>query len=334
MNVLVGDIGGTKSLLAIFSAGSIPHMLLVERSFQSGDYENLEAIVTEFLAETGLTVERACFAVAGPVIAGRAQVTNLPWTVDAASLKAAFGWSGVALLNDLEALAHAVTALGPEDIHTLSEGLPVAGGNVAVIAPGTGLGEAFLTFKGGRCEVHASEGGHASFAPVGALQIGLLTYLNQQGFDHVGFERVCSGGLGIPTLYTYLKSTGMPEPDWLAAQLSGAEDPTPVILSAANDSSRPCELAAAVLDLFAAILGAEAGNLALKILATGGIYLGGGLPPRILPELQKPTFLEALQGKGRFRDLLVDIPVHVVLNPKAALMGAASFGLAKYLDGD
>ena len=273
MNALIGDIGGTKTNLAVFSSDSGPRQPLVEKSYQSTQYESLEAIVSEFLAETKQSVERGCFAVAGPVIAGRAQITNLPWTVNAAKLKSTFNLSDVILLNDLESLAYGISTLNPDDIHTLSEGLPGEGGNIAVIAPGTGLGEAFLTLKEGRYYAHATEGAHASFAPVGPLQIGLLTYLNQNGYDHVSFERVCSGGLGIPNLYAYLKSTGLEEPDWLAEQLSNSDDPTPVIISAANDSKRPCELAAAVLDMFVAILGAEAGNLGLKVLSTGGIYL-------------------------------------------------------------
>jgi glucokinase len=328
MKALIGDLGGTKTHLAVFSSEAGPRHPLVEKAYQSTHYNSLEAIVGEFLAENQITVERGCFAVAGPVIAGHAHITNLSWTVDAAKLKSTFNLSDVKLLNDLESLAYGISTLRPEDIHTLSEGVPVDGGNIAVIAPGTGLGEAFLTFKDGRTYAHATEGSHVSFGPVGSLQIGLLTYLNQQGYDHVSYERVCSGGFGIPNLYAYLKSKGLQEPDWLAEQLSTAEDPTPVIVSAANDHSRPCELAKEVLDMFVAILGAEAGNLALKVLATGGIYLGGGIPPRILPELQKPAFLEALRSKGRFRELLTNVPLHVILNAKAGLMGAANVGLA------
>jgi glucokinase len=328
MNVLIGDIGGTKTNLALFSSDAGPRQPLAEKSYQSAHYDSLEAIVSEFLVETKRSVKLGCFAVAGPVIAGRAQITNLPWVVDEANLKSTFSLSNVTLLNDLESVAYGISTLISDDIHTLSEGTRVADGNVAVIAPGTGLGEAFLTFKDGRYLAHASEGAHASFSPIGELQIGLLTYLNEKGYDHVSFERVCSGGLGIPNLFAYLKSSGLEEPDWLAEQLSNAEDPTPVIVSAANDSSRPCELAVAVLDMFVAILGIEAGNLALKVLATGGIYLGGGIPPRILPELQKPLFLEALRNKGRFREMMTNIPVHVILNAKAGLMGAASVALS------
>jgi glucokinase len=328
MNILVGDIGGTKTILAVFSSEQGPNTPLVDRTYPSTHYQTFEAMVAEFLEDVQLPIERACFGVAGPVIAGRARITNLTWAVDGPALKSTFHWSAVALLNDLESVAYAVPILRPEDIHTLSAGTPVPGGSIAVLAPGTGLGEGFLTCDNGIYRAHASEGSHVSFAPVGALQMGLLTYLNGQGFDHVSFERVCSGGLGIPNLYAYLKTTGLEEPAWLAEGLAASEDPTPVIFAAAHDQVRPCELARNTLHLFVAILGAEAGNLALKVLSTGGIYLGGGISPRILPDLQKPAFLEALRGKGRFRQLLTDMPLHVILNARAGLLGAAAFGLS------
>ena len=328
MNVLVGDIGGTKTILAIFSSEAGPRAALFEKTFSSTHYASLELIVQEFLAETDIPVQKACFAVAGPVVGGSAQITNLTWVVDGNALKEAFHLQSVALLNDLESVAYAVPVLQAEDIHTLCAGTPVAGGSIAVLAPGTGLGEAFLTDQNGSYHAHPSEGSHASFGPVGRLQIGLLEYLNAQGFRHVSCERVCSGGLGIPNLYAYLKSTGLySEPAWLAEQLAASEDPTPVIFAAGQDEAQPCELASAVLDLFVEILAAEAGNLALKILSTGGIYLGGGISPRILAYLQKPNFLEQLRSKGRFYQMLANMPVHVILNAKAGLMGAAFFGL-------
>ncbi len=327
MNVLVGDIGGTKTILAIFSSDTGAHTPLFEKTYHSSHYETFEVMVREFLDEAKTRVDRACFGVAGPVVVDHARVTNLTWIVDRSALQAAFNLSSVALLNDLESVAYAIPILAPEDIHTLSAGVPVPGGSIAVLAPGTGLGEGFLTNDKGVYCAHASEGGHVSFAPVGKLQIGLLTYLNAQGFNHVSFERVCSGGSGIPNLYAYLKSTGLEEPVWLSEQLSAAEDPTPVIFAAAHDTARPCILAAATIELFVAILGAEAGNLALKILSTGGIYLGGGISPRILEDLHKPAFLEAMRSKGRFRQLITNMPLHVIINSKAGLLGAAAYGL-------
>jgi glucokinase len=327
MNVLVGDIGGTKTILAVFSTETGPRKPLVEKTYSSLAYKTFDAMVKEFLDGVDLKVEAGCFGVAGPVVNGRARVTNLTWVVDGLELQSVFGWTAVALLNDLESVAYAIPILEKEDLHTLSAGTPMADGSIAVIAPGTGLGEGFLTHDCGAYRAHPSEGSHAAFAPVGSLQIGLLTYMNEHGHHHVSFERVCSGGLGIPNLYAYLKSTGLEEPAWLREKLAQVEDPTPVIVTAARDTAHPCPLASATLDLFVEILGAEAGNLALKVLSTHGIYLGGGISPRIIAELEKPVFLEALRSKGRFRQLLTDMPVHIILNAKAGLLGAAAFGL-------
>lgn len=332
MNILIGDIGGTKTIMAVFSRERGPFDPLTEKSYPSQKYASLEEIIHDFLAETDLPVSGACFGVAGPVIDGRSHITNLPWTIDSASIKAAFGFDEVGLLNDLEAVAYAVPVLREEDIHTLSAGEPVAGGVLSVIAPGTGLGEGFLTYENGRYMAHPSEGSHVSFAPVGEQQIELLRYLNRRGFAHVSFERVCSGGLGIPHLYAFLKDSGYDkEPAWLAEQLAGTDDPTPVIINAARDEDVPCALAVRTLEMFIEILGAEAGNLALKVLSTGGIYIGGGIPPRILAYLQQPFFIDALRSKGRFEEMLACIPVHVILNQKAGLVGAAYFGMS-YLE--
>ncbi len=328
MNVLVGDIGGTKTILSVFSTEAGPHAPQVEKTYHSGRYETLEKMVQEFLGQVKIEVDQACFGVAGPVVSGHARITNLTWVVDATTIQSECNFSSVKLLNDLESVAYAIPILEKEDIFTLSAGIPVPGGSIAIVAPGTGLGEGFLTHDNGAYCAHASEGSHVSFAPVGALQIGLLKYLNEQGFHHVSFERVCSGGPGMPNLYAYLKSTGLEEPSWLAEKLATCEDATPIIFEAAHDKNRPCELASATVDLFVSILGAEAGNLALKILATGGIYLGGGISPHILEDLQKPTFLEAVRSKGRFRQLLTNMPLHVILNAKAGLLGAAAFGLS------
>jgi glucokinase len=327
--LLAGDIGGTKTVLAIFSSEAGPHAPIVEATFPSGRYGRLEAIVHEFLDQVNMQVDRACFGVAGPVVAGQARITNLPWVMGEASLKEAFGWTAVRLLNDLESIAYAVPILEADDIHTLNAGTPVPRGNIAVIAPGTGLGEAFLTWEVSRYRAHASEGGHASFAPINDLQLGLLSYMhNRLGHGHVSFERVCSG-LAIPNIYAYLRDSGYaPEPEWLARSLAAAQDQTPVIMNAARDDDQGCELCVATLKTFVSILGAEAGNLALKVLSTGGVYLGGGIPPRILPVLQEGTFLGDFRHKGRFSDLLAGMPVHVILNPRAALLGAAAYGLA------
>jgi glucokinase len=328
MNVLAGDIGGTKTILAVVSTEGGPRVPVVQKTYPSNQYEALERMVTEFLGETMIDIDRACFGVAGPVVGGRAQITNLDWVVDGAALRKTFGWASVDLLNDMEAIGNAIPVLEPEDLHTLSAGVREPGGSMAILAAGTGLGEGYVTHDDGVYHAHGCEGSHAAFAPVGPLQVGLLAYMNAQGFDHVSCERVCSGGLGVANLYAYLRTTGLTEPAWLVEAIACADDSTPVILSAARDQARPCELAAATLELFVTILGAEAGNLALKILATGGIYLAGGMSPRILAELEKPAFLEALRSKGRFRQVLTDMPVHVILNSGVGLLGAAAYGLA------
>lgn len=327
--LLAGDIGGTKTILAVYSAEHGPHSPIAMQVFASANYDSLEVIIREFLATVPVLIETACFGVAGPILAGRAQITNLPWVIDSSCLVATFGWKAAHLLNDLEAVAYAVPALKPEDVYVLSAGKPVPDGNLAVLAPGTGLGEAYITLDHGQFVAHGCEGSHASFAPMNEQQIALLRYLWEvKGFEHVSHERVCSGGLGIPNLYGFLRDTGhAPEPEWLRATLASCSDPTPIILNGALDTENPSELCRATLDLFISILGAEAGNQALKVMATGGIYLGGGIPPRILSTLEEPAFLAALRHKGRFQTLLTDVPVKVILNAQAGLLGAAAYGL-------
>lgn len=330
VNVLVGDIGGTKTILALFSTQAGPRNPLAEITYSSLQYKTFDAMVREFQKSVKVTIDAGCFGVAGPVVNGRARITNLTWVVDGPQLQSIFNWPTVTLLNDLESVGYAIPILEKGDLCTLSSGNPSPDGSIAVIAPGTGLGEAFLTKDCGSYHAHPSEGSHAAFAPVGALQVGLLNHLNASGHKHVSYERVCSGGLGIPNLYAYLKTTGLEEPAWLAENLKSVKDPTPVIVNAAHDTAHPCKLATAALSMFVSILGAETGNLALKVLSTGGIYLGGGISPRILVDLKKPEFLEALRSKGRFRQLLTDMPVHVILNAKAGLLGTAAFGLGLY----
>ena len=329
--LLAGDIGGTKTALAIFSPDKGPHAPLAEETFPSARYPSLEALAGEFLAQTDLPVDRASFGVSGPVAGGEAAVTNLPWKMDEAFLGKALGLRSVRLLNDLEAIASAAPFLGSDDLHTLNAGEPDPEGALAVIAPGTGLGEAFLTREGSGYRAHSSEGGHADFAPTGELELGLLGYLLDR-FGHVSYERVCSGR-GLPNIYGYLKEIGhAEEPSWLAGKLAAAEDPTPIIVETASDPEAPCELCVATLDVFVSVLGAQAGNLALTVMATGGVFLGGGILPRILPFLERDRFAEAFGRKGRFSELLGRVPVHVILNPKVALVGAARRGLETYED--
>lgn len=323
--LLAGDIGATKTNLAVFPEDGSFRIPLVEATFQSRDYAGLEAVAKEFLPRIGTRVDRAYFGVAGPVISGRAAITNLPWVLNERRLQKRLDITNVTLLNDLEAIAAAVPLLEKEDLFVLNPGNPVAGGPKAVIAPGTGLGEAYLTWNGNRYLAHASEGGHTDFGPESSEQSDLLAFMRKR-FDHISYERVCSGH-GIPHLYAFFKAGGQyREPEALAEQIKLAEDPTPIIIEHALDSDPSHEIYRVVLKMFISILGAEAGNLALKIMATGGVFLGGGIPPRILPVFKREWFMEAFQRKGRMSSIMSDIPVSIITTPKAALMGAAYIG--------
>lgn len=323
--LLVGDIGGTKTDLAVFPPDAGPREPAARAEFQSANYPNLETMVRHFLAQVALPVDFACFDVAGPVIEGRARVTNLPWTLDEQLLARELRLKSVRLLNDLEAMARAVPFLRSDETHTLNADEPVTGGGIAVIAPGTGLGEAFLTWDEGRYRAHSSEGGHCDFAPTTPLEIGLLQYMLER-FDHVSYEHVCSG-IGMANIYRYLRDTkyALESPEQ-AAKLASTPDPNVVLTAAALDTTNPDRLSAATIDMFISILSAEAGNLALKVLATGGVYLGGGIPRHILPALDGGRFMRGFRRKGRFATLLERLPVHVITT-RAAIIGAADCGL-------
>jgi glucokinase len=322
--LLAGDIGGTKTDLAVYSAERGPRAPLAQCVFPSAKYGSLAAMVREFLTGTGLTVDRASFAVAGPVVGGSSKVTNLSWDLDETELKAELNLESVGLLNDLEAIGDAVPSLESSDLHSLNPGEPVAGGAIAVIAPGTGLGEAFLIYDGSRYRAFPSEGGHASFAPRNELEAGLLAYLKRR-FEHVSVERVCSGP-GLLNIYQYLRDFSYaPESPEMGRALTAAEYAPPLIGGAALRPD-PDPLSHAALALLVSILGSEAGNLALKVLSVGGVYLAGGIPPRILPALQDGRFLSAFTAKGRMGELLGRMPVSVVAL-EAALLGAAIRGL-------
>ncbi|MBT3301057.1 MAG: glucokinase [Bacteroidetes bacterium] len=334
MNVIVGDIGGTKSRLAILSTKAGPRKYLFKKTYSSLSFDSIESILNKFTNESNLDIEHACFGVAGPVVDGRARITNLPWVIDALKLQNKFDWKSVRLLNDLEAVAYSIIALKKEDLCTIQKGDPDIGENIAVISPGTGLGQAFITRNDDANVVNASEGSHASFGPTNTLQDGLLKYLREKnGNEHVSVEMVCSGKFGIPNIYEYLKNIGYgEEPKWLAEELAGGKDPAPIIINIAKDQKRKNKLCTGTLDLFVSILGSEAGNLALKVLSTGGIYLGGGIPSKLLDDLKKPIFIENLKNKGRFKKLLEKIPIHVILAENAGLIGAAVYLFEDILD--
>jgi glucokinase len=323
--LLVGDIGGTKTELAVFSSVKALSTPLAHATFPSARYAGFAEIVHAFLTQFNMQIDRVCLGVAGPVVAGQATITNLPWVISSAQLKDEFKLLSVIMMNDLEAMANAVPFLQRQDLHQLNVGKPALNGSLALIAPGTGLGEAFLTWNGKSYSTHMSEGGHSDFAPTNETQDALLRYLRSR-LSHVSYEWVCSG-MGLPNVYAYFKESGYaPEPAWLAEQLAGAQDPAPLIAKAALDNASA--LCVATLDTFVSILGAEAGNLALKVLATGGVYLGGGIPRRNLPFLDKEFFLQAFLQKGRLSTMLMQILVYFILHPQVALLGAAYYGFA------
>ena len=324
--LLAGDIGGTKTVLALFSPED-HRTPLAESTYPSASYAGLEDIANDFLGKCGREVTRAVFGVAGPVVDGKSTITNLPWSLDESRIRARLGLASVALINDLVATASAVPVLEHPDLYTINAGKPVEGGAIAVIAPGTGLGEAFLTRNGSRYRAHASEGGHTDFGPLNETEADLLSHLGKR-FGHVSYELVCSG-MGIPNIYDFFRESGRAhEPEWLSEQLAASVDPTPVIVQAALERGDACELCAATLDTFISILAAETGNLALKVLATGGVYIGGGIPPRILPAISPERFMQAFSSKGRLSGLMAGMPVHVITNPKTGLLGAAYYGMA------
>lgn len=319
---LIGDIGGTKTVLALFTGERGPHNPLEKKTFPSVEFGSLEEIIAVFLARKNVDLVGAGFGVAGPVSGGSAEITNLSWIITEANLEKALQNIPVTLLNDLEAMAHSIPFIEPNGLVTLNQGIHEPEGALALIAPGTGLGEAFLTWNGTGYDVNASEGGHSDFAPSTPLQLEMLRILGEK-FGHVSFERVCSGR-GLPNIYNFLKESGhAEEPDWLSDRLATVSDPTPVIIEGALDRDEPCELCRATVEIFINILGREAGNLALKVLATGGVYLGGGIPPRILPVLQEEKFLEAFKAKGRMAEVLAQIPVHVIVERYTVLKGTA-----------
>jgi glucokinase len=317
--ILAGDVGGTNTRLGLFELNQDRPTPVTIQIFPSGRYSSLEQIVEEFLKEHPQQVSGGCIGIAGPIKDGVCETPNLPWVADSRKVAKLLGVETVELINDLEANAHGISVLSKEDLVILHAGEPDLNGNAGLISAGTGLGEAGLHWVDDYYQPFASEGGHVDFAPRNQLEIELLTFL-LKSIDHVSYERVLSGP-GLHNIYRFLLETGRAqEPAWLRDELQ-QKNPGGVISKAALERSAPiCEQA---LDIFVSIYGAEAGNLALKVLATGGVFLGGGIAPKILPKLKEPAFLEAFWAKGRMTDLLKDVPVHVIVNDKTALLGAA-----------
>src|SRR5581483_1791439 len=327
MAILAGDIGGTKTILALFSEEKgMP--LIREETFASRRYPDFGEVLQEFMKKEKAPPKGASFGVAGPVLNGRCETTNLPWIVDAGRIARGFAIPSVALLNDLEATAYGTLVLTEWDYFVLSAGAPErlvsetgARGNRAIIAAGTGLGEGILFWNGSRYQPSASEGGHADFAPRNPVQVSLLEFLWRK-YPAVSYERILSGP-GLFNVYQFFKETGDgEEPPWLSRRLA-EEDPAAVVSEAALGGK--VDLCVKAVDLFVSVYGAEAGNLALKALATGGIDVGGGIAPKILEKLREGIFMKAFVEKGRFASFMSGIPVRVILNEKTGLLGAAYY---------
>ena len=320
--ILVGDIGGTKTLLALFVVNGKKFKLEKREKYISLDYAKFEDIVQKFIAGSG-DIDRGCFGIAGPINKGVCNVTNLPWVVDAKKLEKQFYLSKVFLINDLRANAFGVKTLMAKDLYTLNRGEVDPQGNQALISVGTGLGEAVMFFDGSDHVPRPSEGGHADFAPRDGLEIELLKYLKEK-FGHVSYERVLSGQ-GLVNLYYFLVEEGGEERLHKVDEMMQKENPAKVI--SRLGLSGECKACQRALRWFCSLYGAEAGNLALRTVATGGIYIGGGIAPKIIKEIKRSDFMKSFFSKGRFSDFLENIPVHVVLEENTALRGAVYYCL-------
>lgn len=315
---IAGDIGGTKTRLAVVEICGNRVRVEREVSYPSRDYALFETLLDDFLSGTEIPVH-AAFGIAGPVQGRVAQTTNLPWCIDADALQRQFGFARCTLLNDLEATAYGLATLDADDLLTLQTGMPDASGNAAVIAAGTGLGEAGLFWDGQRYQPFATEGGHASFSPNDELEMAFLRHLQQQ-HRHVSWERVVSG-MGLLSMHEFMciyRGTSVPQ--WLAEEMHNGDAAAAITNAALSGRDETC---VETLSWFVRLYGAEAGNLALKVMSRGGMYIGGGIAPKILPLLQEGAFIEAFLSKGRMRPLLGAMPVKVILNDRAALFGPA-----------
>jgi glucokinase len=322
--ILAGDIGGTHTRLAFFDVANTRLTLSSARVFPSHQYAGLDQIVAEFIKGSSVRPDRACFGVAGPVRNGRVETSNLPWIVESKRLANELEIAKVSLINDLEAHAWGIAELDPKDAITLNQGNEIPG-NQAVIAAGTGLGEAGTYWDGTQHHVFASEGGHTDFAPRNELEIELLRHLTDK-FGRVSYERILSGP-GLVNVFNFLRDTGRGSaPQWLSEQMQSS-DPAAAISQAAMNGS--CPLCEQAIDIFVSVYAAEAGNLVLKIMATGGVFLAGGIAPKLLSKLSQPSFMLAFATKGRMQPMLQSVPVKVITNDKIPLFGAARCALVK-----
>jgi len=321
--ILAGDIGGTNTRLAYFRLEQGQPQPITVEIYPSAQHSCLEDIVAQFIKSHQEPIDGACFGIAGPVINGVCKTPNLPWVVDSRKLSSLLKLQQIDLINDLEANAHGISVLSDTDLVVLNAGKPAPNGNAALISAGTGLGQAGLLRDGSGYRPFASEGGHVDFAPRNNLEIELLTHL-LISYEHVSYERVLSGP-GLVNIYKFLIATDRgKEPSWLTEQMQQMDPAVAITKAAIQNKCAPCSRA---MDLLVSFYGAQAGNVAMTILATAGIFIGGGIAPRIIDYLKKPIFLESLFEKGRMKRLLSDIPVKVIVNDQTALLGAACVAL-------
>jgi glucokinase len=327
--ILAGDVGGTKVHLALFDSKDSKLRILEDQKYKAIEYGSLDEVITAFLESHQIdrrAIDAACFGCPGPTRTGRVILTNLSWIVDVKDLVTCLGTEHVYLLNDLEATAYGIPELSPLCIHTLHAGEDDPHANRGLIAAGTGLGEAIIIKDNDRYLPVSSEGGHCDFAPNSDREVALLGYLRQKLQGHVSYERVVSG-IGMHNIYTYLRDVeNMDEPAWLKHRMEH-EDPNAVITEEAQENGNP--LCVETIEMFVTVYGAEAGNLALKSLALGGLYLGGGIAPKIVNILDNGSFMKAFLHKGRLSQLLGVVPVRVITNERCALLGAAAYALRK-----
>jgi glucokinase len=321
--ILAGDIGGTKTNLALYKSSQEGIMLELQRQFVSQNYASFSDVIHEFLAKVPDTkITTACFGIAGPIIDGKCRTTNLPWEIATTDLQNLLKISNIYLLNDLEATAYGMLYLRDDEFINLNVSAETKKGNFAVIAAGTGLGEAILYFNGLSYHPISSEGGHSDFAPLTPQQDALLLWLREHYPLHVSYERILSGP-GIANIYDFLVASEFAkEPDSIT-KIGSNKDKSALISQYALEKNDP--LCVETLRLFIEIYGAEAGNLALKSLSLGGVYIGGGIAPKILPFMQSETFLKAFCNKGRFSQMLQSMPIKLSLNPETALLGSAHY---------
>lgn len=334
MTFLVGDVGGTKTVLAYydnvtdyFSTNNLKH----QKSYLSASFDSLESIIKKFISEFNIKVNHAVIAIAGPISNGKSVLTNLPWVLEETQLKEKFSFQDVKFLNDLQASAYYIPYLENSDVEVLQQAIGKEKSTIAVISPGTGLGEAFLTWNGEKYISHATEGGHTSFSPENEEQDRLLQYLRKRLGKRISMERFCSG-IGVKNIFNFLVESGYKiEPETFAKDLSEANDEVAVILSTGSHKTGESSICDKTIELFVSILGSESGNLALKTMSLGGLFIGGGIPPKILPYILKTNyFLDALLDKGRMTPLIKNIPVKVIKNQNTTLLGCAKYSFDNF----